>query len=199
MTGHNEKGAAKAKLHHEEIDEESWDIRETYAYFGSAFYMASCLEVGLAHALMYAEFLMEVKRELDATKGKGFDRKQYEANFDAYMNKQFSQTMGNIIKRVNAVTEFSDELKEHIAAAKKRRDFLTHHYWRERSIQFSTASGRANMREELQKDITMFHQVDRDIDIAMSETRKKLKISDKMLEQYNERYMRLVVSGEIAE
>jgi hypothetical protein len=186
-------------LHREEMDEESWDIRETFAFFGRTFYMASCLEVGLAHALMYAEFLVEVRSEFDAMKGKGFDRKQYEAKFDAYMNKQFAQTMGNIIRRVSAVTEFSGDLKARITAAKTRRDFLTHHYWRERSIKFATVGGRVEMREELQKDMDMFHQVDREIDAAMSSTRKKLKIDDKVLVSYNEKFMQKVMAGEISE
>ncbi|MGA8324430.1 MAG: hypothetical protein WB774_27275 [Xanthobacteraceae bacterium] len=114
------------------------------------------------------------------------------------MERQFSQTMGNIIRRVNAVTEFGDDLKERIVAAKKRRDLLTHHYWRERSIQFATANGRLKMRQELENDMEMFAQVDREVDAAMSATRKKLRINDK-IEKYNAEFMRKAAAGEITE
>jgi hypothetical protein len=87
-------------LHREEMDEEAWDTRETFAYFGRTYYTATVLEVGLAHVLMFADFLREVKQEYDATKGKGFNRPQYEARFDEYMAKQFAQTMGNIIRKI---------------------------------------------------------------------------------------------------
>jgi hypothetical protein len=54
----------------EEMDEEAWDIRETFAFFGRTFYMASALEVGLAHALLFTEFLRSVQEEFVKTKGK---------------------------------------------------------------------------------------------------------------------------------
>jgi hypothetical protein len=108
----------------EELDEESWDIRETFAYFGRAFYSASCLEVGLAHALLFSGFMMEVRNKYVANKGKGFDQKQYQADFDAYMERQFAQTMGNIVRRVEPLPDLNQELNERIAAAKSRRDFL---------------------------------------------------------------------------
>src|ERR1700730_18552739 len=101
-------------LQREEMDEEAWDTRETFAYFGRAYYMASVLEVGLAHALMFADFLREVKQEYDATKGKGFNRAQYEAQFDEYMKKQFAKTMGNIIRKVELLPEINDDLKRRI-------------------------------------------------------------------------------------
>src|ERR1700681_837385 len=75
-----------------DLDDEAWDVRETFAHFGRAFYAASVLEVGLAHALMFGEFLLQVGQNIKATKGKGFDRKQYEAEFDAFMERQFAQT-----------------------------------------------------------------------------------------------------------
>jgi hypothetical protein len=116
-------------LHREEMDEESWDIRETFAFFERTFYMASSLEVGLAHALMFTEFLHGVKQEFIKDGGRSFDGARYEAAFDAFMEKQFAQTMGNIIRKVEYLPEFSGELAAWIIAAKERRDFLTHHFW----------------------------------------------------------------------
>ena len=84
----------------EEMDEEAWDIRETFAFFGRTFYMASALEVALAHALLFTEFLRSVQEEFVKTKGKGFGCARYQARFDEYMEKQFAQTMGNIIRQI---------------------------------------------------------------------------------------------------
>jgi hypothetical protein len=85
---------------HDNLDEENWDIRETFAFYGRAAYMASVLEVGLAHVLMHSQFMKQVRDEFVATKGRGFDRKAYEAAFDKFMDEQFAQTMGNLIKRL---------------------------------------------------------------------------------------------------
>jgi hypothetical protein len=179
----------------EELDEESWDIRETFAYFGRAFYMASVLEVGLAHALMHGEFMIQERKKFAARMGIGFDRKQYEADFDAYLDKQFAQTMGNIIQRVELLPYFDKDLKERLAEAKARRNFLTHRYWRERSVNFATAKGRAEMRAELQKDAETFGQLDREIEAVMQPARKILGIDDDMLEAHTKRMIQKMKDG----
>jgi hypothetical protein len=98
------------------------------------------------------------------------------------MEKQFARTMGNIIRQVENLPEMSNNLKDRIVSAKKRRNFLTHHFWRERSREFATANkGRAEMRDELKKDRDEFEQLDRDINEALRPARKRLGIEDKMI------------------
>jgi hypothetical protein len=175
---------------HEELDSHSWEIRETFAYYGRAVYTSSVVEVALAHVLLFAQFMKKVREGYIATKGKGFDRKQYERNFDAFMDDQFAQTMGNLMRRVEKFGGFDDALKTRIADAKKRRDFLTHHYWRERSVDFATSAGRERMREELNADAEMFEKLDRDIDAASAPLRASLGIKDEILEDYNRKFMK---------
>jgi len=179
----------------EDLDPESWQVRETFAYFGRAVYMASVLEVGLAHVLMHAQFMKQQREKIIATRGRGFDRKRYEADFDAFMENQFAQTMGNLIRRAQAFAGFEDELKTRILAAKKRRDFLTHHYWRERSTDFYTAEGRSRMMEELNEDAEVFGSLDRDIDAATKPIRESLGIDDQVLNAHAEAKMARIKAG----
>lgn len=179
----------------EELDEKSWEIRETFAYFGLAYYMACCLEVGLAHSLMYGEFLMQEHQKLVAAKGRGFDRKRYERDFDAFMEKHFAKTMGGVAQLASKLPNFSDELKKRIEEARKRRNFLAHHYWRERSVKFANSCGREEMREELAADRDMFAKLDKDIDEAMKSTRVKLNIDDKKLAEFGVRMMQQMIDG----
>jgi hypothetical protein len=179
----------------EELDPDSWAIRETFAYYGRAVYMSSVVEVALAHVLLFAQFMKRVRDDYIATKGKGFDRNQYERDFDAFMDNQFAQTMGNLMRRVETFGRFDDALKARIADAKKRRDFLTHHYWRERSIDFATSAGRVRMREELNADAEVFAKLDRDIDAASAPLRANLGIKDEMLEDYYRKFMERVKRG----
>jgi hypothetical protein len=96
----------------EELDSQSWEIRETFAYNGRAVYASSVVEVALAHVLLYAQFMKKVRDDYLTTKGKGFDRKQYERDFDAFMDDQFAQTMGNLMRRVENFGGFDDALKD---------------------------------------------------------------------------------------
>jgi hypothetical protein len=79
--------------------------------------------------------------------------------------------MGNLMRRVEKFGGFDEALKARIANAKKRRDFLTHHYWRERCADFATSAGRERMREELNADAEMFDKIDHDIDAATAPLR----------------------------
>ena len=179
----------------ENLDNESWEIRETFAYFGQTYYMACCLEVGLAHALMYGEFLMRQHQVIVATKGKEFDRRRYEADFDAFMEKHFSKTMGGVAQLAIKLPNFTIELKQRIEEARKRRNFLAHHYWRERSAKFANSRGREEMRKELAADRDMFAKLDKDIDEAMKPTREKLNIDDKRLAEVSEKIIRQMIDG----
>ncbi len=162
-----------------DLTDEMWDVRETYAAFGRAYYMACVLEVGLAHALMYGEFLLD---KLVLNKGKDFDLKQYQSEFDTYMDSQFAKTMGNIIRRIDALPYFNDELKSRIKIEKKRRDLLAHSYWREKSIGFATEKGRAMMQNELHADAKTFGILDKDIEAALKPARERLGIDDEKYE-----------------
>jgi hypothetical protein len=180
----------------EELDPHSWEIRETFAYYGRVVYMSSVVEVALAHVLMFGQFMKKVRDDYIATKGKRFDQKQYKRDFDAFMHDQFAQTMGNLMRRVQRFGGFDDALKARIADAKKRRDFLMHHYWRERSIDFFRSAGRERMREELNADAEMFKKLGRDIGAASAPLLANLGIKNELLEDYVRKFMERVTRGE---
>lgn len=165
-----------------ESDEESEQIKETFARFGLVVYVANVVETGLVHALLQLDFLASVREEYIKAKGQGFDRKKYEADFDAFMQRHFADTMGTLVKKVQALTTLDNKLRERIIAAKKRRDFLVHHYWREKAVEFSAPAGRAAMIEELKQDAETFEQLDVDIRSAMKPIREKLGIKDGILD-----------------
>lgn len=148
---------------------------------------------------MQAEFLESIRGEYVRTKGKGFDRKKYEADFDAFMEKNFTLTMGNLVRRVQKFTEFSEDLKTRIIAAKDRRDFLVHHYWREMAVRFYNPEGRATMIDELNTDAELFEKLDEDIQKAMKPIRQKLGIKEDAIAAHVQEYMAKAKSGQLPE
>jgi len=179
----------------EGLDDASWDRRETFAYFGFASYQVSVPETGLAHALLWSNFLTRVGKEYRATKGQGFDRAGYEAAFDKFMEQQFDQTMGNLLQQSNSVPELSAELKSRIRRAKERRDFLAHRFWRERCIEFATESGREKLRSELKSDAELFEQLDREVNEAMKVVRVKLGVKEEWLEAHAQKMIARIEAG----
>ncbi|CDZ63543.1 Hypothetical protein NGAL_HAMBI2605_25270 [Neorhizobium galegae bv. orientalis] len=164
--------------------DEGEHIKEVFAYFGRAYYEAGVLETGLAIALMQCAFLSRVRDQYLTDRGKSFDRAQYEAEFDGFMESQHAQTLGNLIKRVSALPELSDTLKERLRDAKKRRDFLGHHYFREKAIEFSNRTGRDEMIAELHNDGDMFEAIDRDLYAELAPIREKLGMDGENFQKY---------------
>jgi hypothetical protein len=148
---------------------------------------------------MDGEFMRQAIERYKVTKGEDFDRKQHEEAFDSFMNSLFSQTFGNLLKRVPASDHFPDDLNKRLAAAKEIRDFLAHHYWRERSIQFSTESGRGKLIDELDGHAKMFQALDRELDPIGVTLRKANGIDEENFQAWNRGYMDRVKTGEIVE
>jgi hypothetical protein len=111
---------------HDDYDEGE-HVKELFAYFGRAYYMANVLEEGLGLALLQLHFLRLVRDEFIRNRGKGFDRAKFEADFDAFVHQHHALTFGNLLRKIEKQPEFDDALMARIKAAKQQRDFLGHH------------------------------------------------------------------------
>ena len=155
-----------------------------YAHFGLAYYMANVFETGLALAVLQLDFLTEVMESLKRQGRKGFDRVKYEADFDAFMNRQHAQTPGNLIKRVQGLADMDASLKDLIAEAKERRDFVAHHFFRERSKGFASRRGRDKMIVELQSARDLFSAADRAATKFMEPRLNQLGMSNEIIQAH---------------
>jgi hypothetical protein len=129
-------------------------VKSVFACFGRALYLANVVEIGLVLSLLQVDFFSAAKAE--ALSGAKFDRGKFNSDFDAFMDKHFAQTMGNLVKRVEAFAALGEKLKVRIRDAKNRRDYLSHHFWREQAEQFGTSKGREAMIAALQGDADGF-------------------------------------------
>ena len=116
--------------------DESEHCKQVYAYFGLAYFMAGVFESGLANAILQLDYLTQVAKDYRLKGRENFDRSAYEAAFDAFLTKQHTLSLGNLIKRVQALAEMGADLKAQIVEAKARRDFLAHHFFRARAVEF---------------------------------------------------------------
>lgn len=168
--------------------DEGEHVKEVFAYFGRAYYEVGVLETGLAIALLQIDFLSGVRDQYLVDRGKSFDRTQYEAEFDRFMENQHAQTLGNLIKRISALPELSDDLKERLREAKRRRDYLGHHYFRDRAVEFNDRRGRDKMIAELHSDGEMFEAIDRVLYAELAPIRAKLGMDGEKFQEYLANY-----------
>jgi hypothetical protein len=110
-------------------------MREVYAKYGVAMYLAQVIEHGLANFFLYAAAFTGVLTEA--------------AQIDAVLDEMFSKSMGEQMRHVLAVIEFSEDHVVRLNQARERRNMLAHNYWRVRIGKTLTEVGRNEMLSEL--------------------------------------------------
>ena len=124
----------------------SEEIKEVYAWFGLAMYRAQCLEEQLV-------IILATKYGPDPTT-------LSVAEYDNIFERLSSRTLGKLVREIGTVAQLGKDEDEQLRRALSKRNWLTHHYFRERSIEFLTESGRVEMIEELQEATDSFQALD---------------------------------------
>ncbi|THD09312.1 hypothetical protein [Metallibacterium scheffleri] len=166
------------------MNEDSKDehVKTVYAHFGLTQYLAQVLEHGLANALMYAELL---PRRAE----KPVPRKQWEAEFDGFMSQQFEQTLGRLIRGLGKATSVPTDLEGLLTDALKKRNFLAHHFFRERAESFMSSNGRDKMIEELEHAQKLFETADERLTEVAKPLRERYGITDEKLKPSEHEYL----------
>jgi hypothetical protein len=164
-------------------DENSNDqVKTVYAHFGLAVYLAQVLEHGLANALMCTELLPR-------RAGKPVPRKQWEEEFNAFMEQQFKHTLGRLIQRLESITSVPDDLEDLLTEALAKRNFLAHHYFRERAEPLMSHSGREQMIAELHEAQKLFERADDRLDKVTTPLLEGYGLTDDKLKPFMDEYM----------
>ena len=105
------------------------------------------------------------------------------------MQNQSEQTLGNLINRLSKTFAISNELNAKIAEGKNKRDFLAHHYFRERATDFAHRNGRDRMIAELTEIREFFRALDKETDLLVAPIFPQLDISQERVQEYMSEYM----------
>lgn len=130
----------------EHINLESAQIREVSARFGLAMYQVQCFERQLAIIL--------------ATKYGPGPTKITRKEFDAIQERLFRRTLGQLVKEIGKLVDVNEDEKEQLKVALKKRNWLVHHYFWDRAVEFQSESGRASMVSELQEAAEYYQALD---------------------------------------
>lgn len=162
------------------LDPESEQIREVYALFGLAMYLAQCLERGLAMllAVFAEEELMTVW------------------DYDARLAESFQSTFGAIVAKFAELAGPEHvRLTDQLARAVDDRNDLAHHYFWDRATQFCSSEGRAQMITELNGMMFRFEYLDEELAGLTREYTKRKGISAEALESSTADHLKVLLAG----
>ncbi len=162
-------------------DDTNEHVKTVYANFGLAMYFAQVLEHGLANTLMCVELLPKQTT-------KPLAKKEWEAQFDSFMNEQNQQTLGRLIRALKMLISVPSDLEAVLTEALEKRNHLTHHYFRERAEAFMSWRGREKMIEELESAQELFRKADDRLSAVERQMREKCGLTDERLRPWIEKY-----------
>lgn len=149
-------------------------VKEVYANFGLAIYQAQCLEHGIVNAMVFLD-LIPNQRKLAKSAS------EWAELVDSFMDSKFELTLGKMIRALKGLTPVDPLLQGQLAGALAKRNWLAHHYFRERAETFLTQAGRDSMLSELEAAHAIFSQADSALDAAVKPAREKAGLGDEVL------------------
>ena len=151
----------------EEIDDESWQIREVYAKYGLAMYFAQCLETGLVNLLV-------------ALKLKDRD-KITRTDIDSFIEVNYEKTLGKLISSLKRAMKISEDLEADLKELLDVRNYLAHRYFRVKAVDFMKKEGRQHMLSELECFISKLESGDIMIESITAVIVKQYGITDETI------------------
>lgn len=156
-------------------DRVSEQVRDVYAHFGLAIYLAQVLDHGIVNALVVSQ---HIPNNLKSFKS----QEEWESAVDAFMDGLFaSKTLGRLIGALKSAITLPEELGKLLSDALKTRNWLAHHYFRERVLEFMSSSGRDQMIEELVGAQKLLSSADKELDQLVRSLREQYGMTEEAI------------------
>jgi hypothetical protein len=149
------------------------DLKDVYAQFGLTFSHACSVEATLANTILASDF---VKNAITESKKSGkpiYTMEELSRRFEEFLAKQHRRMMGKLVGGINGLIDLDEDLSRRIDDALRRRNYLTHDFWRERGGEVISRKRRSLVLKDLIADQELFQQLAKDLeDVANSEVAK---------------------------
>ncbi len=156
------------------LDPDSEQIRDVYAYYGLAMYLAQCLEQSIfLHLLFFDHFPNAVATHTTP--------EAWAASFDQYEHQELSQTMGKLIRRLRDTKQSTATIEADLENALKQRNWLAHGYFSDRAVEFTQSDGREKMRSELEALCDVFRNCSTELDAITLAIARQYGLTDERL------------------
>jgi hypothetical protein len=152
-------------------DDENAHTREVYARYGLAMYYGQVMEEGITNLIVV--FNLEAKRK---------QRQNITvAEIDVLFDSNYKKTLGRLMFGLRGLVTIPPDLDRKLEQALKTRNWLAHHFFKERAVGFVTLEGRKAMILETIEAAESFREADRGISKILAPIREQVGITVEML------------------
>ena len=150
---------------------EDEQVKEVYAHFGLAIYLAQVLEHGIVNCLVLSELIPSRRANINS-------QDEWIQELDSFCNLNFERTLGQLIKFLTVEASIPVDLEKLLRNALLERNRLAHRFFREKVKEFLIQTGREKMIEELITAQELFVKADKSLDVFIRPLREKYGITD---------------------
>ncbi len=170
--------------------DESDQIKEVYAHYGLAMYVAQCVEQSLIQMLIFHDFFPKNIQEKTY-----LDSKKWVEEFDKFDDIVSSKTMGRVLGLVRGLDILSEQETEKLKVALKKRNWLAHSYFSERAQHFMLPEGMKEMISELEECRDFLGEIDKTLMKSIYGMCEKYGITEKDFEDIKNKMINEVKSS----
>lgn len=148
-------------------------LTDVYAQFGLTFSHGCNVESVLANMILASDFVKHVITESRKAGRSIYTQDECEKKFDEFLAKKHRDVMGTLVRGIKGLIELDAALEKRVDDALRRRNYLAHHFWRERGGEVLSCKRRDLVVNDLIADQTFFEQLAMDLeDTATAEVTK---------------------------
>jgi hypothetical protein len=105
---------------------------------------------------------------------------EWATDFAAYEEKELAKTMGRLLQKLKDEGQPTVEVNTLLSVALQKRNWLTHSYFSQLSVELTVQTGRLHMITELQAMIEMFRQASAKLDNITMPIARRYGYTDEM-------------------
>lgn len=156
-------------------------VKEVYARYGLAMYYVQCVErqLAIAMATVYGPGTSQITG----------------AQYEELLENLFQRTFGGLITKLRNDVPVPADFEARLEDARRRRNFLAHHYFWERAGHFTTEAGRRAMIEELTEHQEFLAALDAQIYDLTLEWGQRHGVTEEMIAHEMERLTQEAQAG----
>jgi hypothetical protein len=145
--------------------------QEIYARYGLAMSLAQTLEFAIVNALIAFKLVPQVIDTVTSAS----ERDQL---FDAFMEQQFEKTLGKLVTAIRVIAPLPDHVISALKETNRKRNWLAHRFFRERTEAFMNEPGRQQMLMELHQIRDLFESTTQSFEQAVQPAYDRLGLNE---------------------
>ena len=158
------------------MDKYEQQCKDVYAHYGLAMFCAQCLEQAIILQIMFLDYMPNAVVSIKT-------KEKWIHDFDEFMEDTSSKPMGKLLGKLQKFGIPCDELGQDLKVALKKRNWLAHGYFPDRTMKFMNEDGRLAMILELEAAHAYFREVEDKVNRITDEVSVKYGLTDEVREK----------------